>query len=368
VKSSHFDALRPICPVCRAGGASAASPLVLAAVPGEDDVIEGMLHCSNTACRREYPIIDGIPLLVADLRTFVRDQLPAILARDDLSEATETLLGDCCGPGSTFDATRQQLSSYAWDHYAAGDPDEPESREPGCLSDQAATGGVRPGSADRLLRQGIEMIGARPAGPVLELGCSVGGCIGTLEEATGELVLGVDLNYAMLRTAADVLRGRSVRYPRRRVGLVYDRREFATRRPKRADVWACDAEDMPLADASVSLVACLNLLDSVRSPLALLASIRRLLVPGGFAILGCPYDWTASVTAPEQWIGGHSQRGPGRGASDATLRDLLTPGAHPASLDGLDLYAERDDALWHVRLHQRSTIVYRVHLLVVRAS
>jgi hypothetical protein len=80
-------------------------------------VIEGVLVCSNRECMGEYPIIDGVPIIVSDLRTYVSQNIMPILSRSDLSETMETLLGDCCGPGSAFDSHRQHVSTYAFDHY-----------------------------------------------------------------------------------------------------------------------------------------------------------------------------------------------------------------------------------------------------------
>src|SRR5205823_5523693 len=114
-------------------------------------ILEGALHCTNENCLREYPIVDGIPLIVTNIRQYVADHILAIYGRRDLSDFLESMLGDCCGPGSVFDQTRQQLSSYAWDHYADLDPNEPE-------------GEPRPGSMLRTLQVGRPLANAVPPG------------------------------------------------------------------------------------------------------------------------------------------------------------------------------------------------------------
>src|SRR5438445_13898194 len=133
------------------------------------------------------------------------------------------MVGDCCGPGSRFDQTRQHLSCYAWDHYADLDQKEPKA-EP------------RPGSMLKTLEIGCALAASvlmdapiTPAtfqGAVLDAGCSVGRGTFALAQRTDDLVLGVDLSLPMLRLAGEVLRNGRVRYPRRRVGLVHERREF----------------------------------------------------------------------------------------------------------------------------------------------
>ena len=151
--------------------------------------------------------------------------------------------------------------------------------------------------------------------------------------------------------------------------MAYDRREFPvpTDAGENVDFWACDATALPLAAGQAALIVALNVLDSTTSPLALLGAIAAALAPGGQAIIACPYDWSASVTPMEGWLGGHSQRGPGQADAALLLRSLLT-GKHPQAIAGLKLVAELDDLPWHVRLHDRSTTHYRVHLVVATKS
>jgi len=354
MRRHHFDTLRPVCPVCRAGG-SGEKPLALVSVFAEENghVIQGLLRCPNPACLREYPILDGIPLLLANLRGYVTGAIDQINAREDLDPVIEGLLGDCCGPGSSYDTTRQHLSTYAWDHYGDLDP--------------AETGEPRPGSVLRVLERGLELAGDLPVGPILDLGCAVGRSSFALAGDSDRLVLGVDLSFPMLRLATEALRRGRVRYPRRRVGVVYDAREIPVSFPRveAVDFWAADVIDLPFDAGTFAAVIGLNVLDCVTSPHDLLASLPRLLKPGGKAILSTPYDWSPHATPIEAWLGGHSQRGENAGASEPVLRALLTPGAHPAAIEGLRIVAEEPDLPWRVRLHERSSVEYRVALVVV---
>ena len=295
----HFESLRPVCPICRRDGGELRHLLLATILKREGDVIfEGMLLCPSPSCQREYPIIDGVPLLLANLRGFLAENLHHIMARDDLSATMESVLGDCAGPGSSFDVARHQVGSYARDHYGLYDPAEPD-------------GEPRPGATARLLRRGVELAGALPAGPLLDLGCSVGGTSFALAEQSGRLVLGVDLNLAMLRVAASALHRGVVQYPRKRTGVVYDRRRLDVQLAcaEQVDFWACDATALPLAEQTFAGVAALNLLDCVPAPRELLVEIERVLVPSGKAVLASPYDWSPQATPLEAWLGGHSQRG-----------------------------------------------------------
>lgn len=350
MRAGIFSALRPVCPVCRS------APLAVAAAVREDgdDLLEGILACSNPDCRREYPVIDGIPVLVAGIRAWMAASVLQVLERGDLSPELESLLGDAAGPGSALDTSRQHLSAYAWDHY--GDLD-PEEQHPS------------PGSAARLLEHALDLAGEIPEGPVLDVGCAVGRTTFLLAERTGRPAVGIDLNFGMLRVASRVLREGRVRYSRRRVGLVYDRRDFAADLPGRgnADFWCCDAAALPFADRTFALAASLNVLDCVASPRDALAELARVLAPDGRALLATPYDWSPGATPVEAWLGGHSQRGPHRGASEPVLRTLVA-GGHPASVPGLAIVAEEPALPWRVRLHDRSAVEYAVHLLVARAT
>ncbi len=225
------------------------------------------------------------------------------------------------------------------------------------------------GSVVRVLERGLDLGAEIPEGPLLDLGCAVGRTTFELAARTGRLVLGVDLSYAMLRLAARVLREELVRYPRRRVGLVYDRRDFPASFPsaENVDFWACDALALPFPIGSFAAIVGLNVLDCVQSPHDLLASLPRLLADNGKAILSTPYDWSPNATPVEAWLGGHSQRGENAGASEPVLRALLTPGAHPASVEGLRIVAEEPSLSWRVRLHDRAVMEYRVHLVTAES-
>jgi SAM-dependent methyltransferase len=167
----------------------------------------------------------------------------------------------------------------------------------------------------------------------------------------------------MLRLAAGVLRTGEVVYPRRRVGVVHDRRRFPARFPAApsVDFWACDAAALPFADGTFALATALNVVDCAAAPAAVLASVACALAPGGKLVVSTPYDWSTAATPIEGWLGGHSQRGPDAGASEPLLRALLD-GRHPGTVAGLRALGEAEIP-WRVRLHDRSVVIYRVHVL-----
>jgi SAM-dependent methyltransferase/uncharacterized protein YbaR (Trm112 family) len=342
----------------REESAASSKKMTAAASPAPDSLIlEGILTCTDPACMAEYPILDGIPLLVPDVRGFIARNASAILDRSDLSEPLESLVGDCCGPQSEFDLRRQHLGSYAFDHYGDLDPRERSADNP-----------AAPGSVRGLLHRGMQEAVPIPSGPILETGCAVGRTTLELAQSTEDLVLGVDLNFDMLRLASRALSRGIVRYPRRRIGMVYDRREFPVSFPEahRVDFWACDATALPTVSREFALVVSLNLLDCVGSPVDHLREIGRVLTPEGRAILCTPYDWSPAATPVEGWIGGHSQRSVYQGDAEPLLRRLLAEGdAH--GIDRLDIRHE-STVPWSVRVHERAAMRYRSHLVILEKT
>ncbi len=357
MRRRHFHAFAPICPVC-AGAKRGEHPLRLAGIHGQvdDDVRAGILHCSEPSCQHEYPIIDGIPLIVPDLRRLLAERGVELLLREDLDADLESLIGDALGPDSWFDAARQVVSTYGWDGYADLDPVEAAPRPAGPV----------PGGARRCLDRLLALAAPEQVTRVLDLGCAAGRTSFELAARYPDgLVLGVDIHLGLLRLAQHAAAGR-VAYSRRRIGIVYDQRRFPVRLAgaERVDFWACDALALPFAAATADLAAALNLLDCVADPPRLLAGLAAVVRTGGRILLATPYDWSPRATPLETWIGGHSQRGEYAGGGEAFLRTLLG-GPHLRAARGLTLLAEEPDFPWQTRLHERSAVAYRTHLLAL---
>lgn len=304
-------------------------------------------------------MVDGIPILVPDVRSYVEQNLFHLTSRRDHSESIESLIGDAVGQGSAFDATRQHLSTYGWGHYSDLDPD-------------AGTEQGTPWTVTECLARSLETQEEPRSvdAPVLDIGCSVGRTAFDLAGYTEGLVLGVDVNFAMLQVGADILRTGRVRYPLRRVGVVYDRIDFPASfaGAERVDFWACDAMALPFEPGSFGFATAFNVLDCVASPRDFLDAAADLLRPGSRIILSTPYDWSVNVTPMQAWIGGHSQRAHGRGASEPFLRTLLTAGAHSHSSDRLRIQVEIDHVPWRARLHGRSEVEYSVHVITAERT
>jgi SAM-dependent methyltransferase/uncharacterized protein YbaR (Trm112 family) len=356
MKLAHFEAFAPRCPVCLGAGRRP-EPLVIAHVAErrEAEIIAGTLHCPS--CQHEYPVLDGIPVIVADLAALLGQRGIELMLRRDLDPQIESLLGDAIGPDSWFDAMRQVQSTYGWDGYGDLDPEEPPD-----------AAGPLPGAARRCVARLLALAGPpeTPMRRVLDLGCAAGRSSFALAQASPQaLVLGLDTHLGLLRLAQSASHGH-VSYPRRRIGLAYDRRRFdvSLEGAERTDFWACDATCLPLLPAQADLCMALNLLDCVANPRLLLEELARVTRTDGRILLATPYDWSTRATPVAAWLGGHSQRAEHRGAGEAFLAALLSGPAEHA-IEGLSLSAEQADFPWHTRLHQRSAVVYSTHLTVL---
>jgi SAM-dependent methyltransferase/uncharacterized protein YbaR (Trm112 family) len=353
MKLQHFELLQPVCPGCRQRSADTLWPLrIESRLRGYGEVLlEGRLTCSNPQCLAEFPVIDGVPVLVPDVAGYVANHLGAITRRADLTREMVSLIGDCCGPASEYDTQRQQLSTYGWSHFADLDPTASGSKD---AAGQNFLG---------LLDAALSLCGDRPPGPVIDIGCGPGRSSWQLAERYGTQVLGIDLNFSFLRVAQEILNTGRVHIDRRKIGLAYEAREFIVDLPasEQVDFWCCDALALPFSPEQFSVANCLNVLDCVHSPVELLQELQRGLAPGGWLVASSPYDWSGNATSPSSWIGGHSDRGELHGAAEPLLRKLLTPGEHPQSLEHFRWHAESESIDWTIRIHDRSQVKYQVH-------
>jgi SAM-dependent methyltransferase/uncharacterized protein YbaR (Trm112 family) len=333
----HFDSLRPVCPVCRTPRGKD-HPLRIGQVAKEEqgEILEGSLICTNVACQREHPILDGIPVIVTDGSSWLANQIFSVFRRDDLSDFTLSMLGDLSGNQSALDRERSNNSIYAHSHWAPAEP-----------------------SYLQLLEALNPLLPSEPQGIWLDAGCSLGRGVFELARRTRHLTVGVDLNFSMLRLAQSIRRKARVSYELRRVGLVYDRIDYPLPFYPLAETsfWCADVAAMPFPDACFDGAIALNMLDCVASPLGLLVEAGRLLKPGAPAVFSTPFDWSVGASTPAAWLGGHSQRSsPGMGSSVEFFRAIL-----PQVDTGLQLAAELDGLTWRLRTNERSITEYNVY-------
>ena len=355
MRIAHFETLKPVCPRCQADRQTK-PPLILVDVTRQqgDMIVDGALRCSDKRCSQHYPIIDGIPIIFYNLQQYINENFYHITVRNDLSVMAEAVLGDVSGPGSEFNRMRHYLSMYSWDHY--GDKESPEKTQH--LFEKAP-----PGSLVKCLNAGLTLLKNKPGAPMIDIGCAVGRCSFELAAHNPGLVLGVDLNFSLLRIAQRILRDKRISFPLKRTGVVYDRHDYEISfdHQDQVDFWACDALALPFENESFYFANALNIFDAVSSPRRLLMSIRDMLVSGGNAILATPYDWTPT-TPMQNWVGGHTQLGPDNGKPESLVRQMLAADQNPRTIRNFSLVGEIENYPWELRVHDRHTASYSVHI------
>lgn len=325
-----------VCPACRTRTADRID--VQSLEPSPDG---NFLLCP---CGRRYPIIDGVPLILASPANYLRSEPTSIIERDLPAAVIAELIAD--GPDDApYPRLVEHLSIYLdahWGDRATPPPDGPAAHSPG---------------ASALIAKIAERSGERVELAV-ELGCSTGRMVAELA-AGAQHVIGVELQHAAIRRARRLLGGETVEYPRRVVGRHYvpaATSAGALAVPAERRLLVCgDALDPPLVPGAFDRVVALNLLDSVPSPAQLLSVVDGLCKSGGEVILASPYAWQSGVLVDEERIGGADPA--------AWLVEQLRRG------EGLSApYVIEDEAelAWALRRDARTCVSYSIHYVRAR--
>ena len=180
------------------------------------------------------------------------------------------------------------------------------------------------------------------------------------------LTLGIDVNFAMLHAASQIMRKGHFKYARRDVGTVYRQRtiEFQAENADLVDFWAADALALPFKDEQFGRIHSMHVLDAVTDPILHISEMARTLSDDGKMGILCPYDWSPNVTEFKNWVGGSAQMGALEGRSEDTLHWIIKDtNARPDSRD-LIIIDEAESLPWLLRIHSRAVMHYTSHLTV----
>ncbi|MCS6915069.1 MAG: methyltransferase domain-containing protein [Myxococcales bacterium] len=337
-----------VCPVCRVRNECGRQMYTLslrAALRTTEDgqVLQGVLGCDNPACQRSYPIVDGIPVVVADLAAWLTGQIVHVV-EGELHPELQALLAGAGPDDAVYARLCEHLSIYLDAHW--GDRAQPPPVPPGFPV--SPFGFAAP--AERLAERA-----SVPVERAVDLGCSVGR--GVAELARGaRICVGVDLHLGALRRARRLLSGERLAYGRRTIGRHYRTAIAVAGDLAMPATFICaDVLDPPLVPGSFDRVAALGVLDSVRAPVQLLSVLDGLCRPGGEVLLGSPYAWQSGIVEEQGRLGDADPA--------ADLRRRLESG------DGLEasyIIEEEADLPWWLRRDDRSAQAYILHYLRAR--
>ncbi|MBM76196.1 MAG: hypothetical protein CMK59_12405 [Proteobacteria bacterium] len=357
MRLKHFHAYQPICPNCQSQYSQAhkLELQIRSMHPNMSDwVEEGQLFCRG--CRSLYPILKGIPIIVPDPSNYLKNSVLHALWPEDESFFFQQWVGECSGPNSAFELSRNYLSTYGWSHY--------NDVNPSSTSADTSSG----------LCEIAKAINLKSSGLTLDLGCSVGRLSFEWAKNTSDLTsshseplcLGIDLNYSMVQFAQRILKTSTVQYGERAVGTTYRWVDFKYEFPntEHLDFWVADVLSLPFSSESIDQQSSLNLLDCVADPIRHLQELNRVQKRGhGKYTIVTPYDWSGQATEYSKWIGGQAQMSAFGGSSQRELSWLMSKSSPYPDLCDAQIVRTVEKIPWRIRIHDRSTMHYQVHLV-----
>ena len=291
-------------------------------------------------CGRRYPIVDGVPIIMASPADYLRNEIATVVERDLAPEVAALLIET--GPDEApYARLLDHLSVYLDAHW--GDRAEPSE------------GFGAHGLVDRIAARASDRVER-----AVELGCSAGRIVAELA-AGADHVVGLDLQFGIVRRARSLLDGTTLAYGRRIAGRHYDAVRITPGDravPESRRTLLCgDALDPPLIPGMFGRVVALNLLDSVAHPRRLLSVIDGLCARGGEVILSSPYSWQSNVLHEDERFGGDDP-------ATELVRILRTGQGLGARYE----IEEEADVTWTLRRDARSTVAYRTHFVRARKT
>jgi len=317
----------------------------------------GMLACST--CQAQYPVIAGIPILLAKPFAYLRENFSIIdrylkyagtpipqVVKKHLFQVFLTMLRT---PNEPVVQSRKGYEPHFLScmlqrfltYYQTYVADEWSEDFPLALPRPE-----QPDSLSGTLRAWLDAYAAE-AKRGLDLGCNLGGY--TFEMAGRQIEsYGVDVSFEALHQAMLAARGRGYRF------TAGDKHIHKPLEFHKAPCFTIgSAESLPFTDDSFDVVLSVNIVDILPQPQRMLTEIRRCLRPGGTVILTTPFMYFGEGTlALLDTYSGQLEQG---------LKQLCR--SH-----GFTIAAEKDDIIWRLNEYARKIVLYRAYGLVLRAG
>ena len=344
------DRIELICPGCRRHGSKGIIqfPLKIAKVFHweRDHILEGILECTGAHCRRTYPIIDGVPVLLKDICGWWNSVKTGFCGEWGHSSEIRAFFKSLgCQERETLQE-QCQLGSIIECHYDA--PMNPPALPAGLGDPQ-----VFWNTAAEIIRS----VGDGPYHCALDLGCAVGRFTGELSRMS-DLAVGIDTNFKAVAFAAELHRYGRATWARRIRGRWFEKSRITATPRQNVCFLVADALNPPFAAAGFDLVAGLNLLDSVRLPLVLLGQMDALLNDTGKLMVSSPYEWRPDICDPSEWLEAENLE------ASVVVRRILRGAIRPETGFHYKILQERDWIPWILRNHNRYWSLFFVHMML----
>ncbi|MDR3580827.1 MAG: 5-histidylcysteine sulfoxide synthase [Oryzomonas sp.] len=161
----------------------------------------------------------------------------------------------------------------------------------------------------------LEVMGDRPKGRALDLGCAVGRASFELARGGFQRVTGLDFSTRFFRLAARMQDEGYLRYAFPEEGEILSFHEISLtdlgleKVRERVEFSQADACNLPEKFTGYDLVLAANLIDRLYSPRRFLSTIHEHINPGGLLVITSPYTWLEAFTKKEEWLGGYRDAG-----------------------------------------------------------
>ena len=352
MRKDLIEKIEFICPRCRHGSDEGVIQVSLELDQimkrAGDFILEGFFVCSNSDCGCKYPILNGVPIILKDIKGWWQSEKSSLsVVASDPPEMREYFDRLSHSEPSSH-AERSLISSYMDLHYGTF---------------EASTVPLASWIDPKEFWEKVVGIAKPEVGEIysrsLDLGCSVGRY--TFELARfSELAIGMDLKFSKVSRAALLHRNNKVSYEQRKHGRCFEEIETTYLLPQNVMFLVSDALDPPFKAGSFDLVAALNLIDNVKLPLVLIGQMDALLRKDGSLLLGAPYEWQTDICDPEEWLETDDMDSP------EMLKSLLEGKLIPQMGLKYEILEEIFDLPWLFRHHNRHWSLFLVHLLKAR--
>jgi len=359
MRKDLFDLVPLKCPFC---GASLAM-LKVHAMRG-DEIEEALLQCKSLRCRRVYPVISSIPVLIADLSAYIPTQA-GLLKRLEGGDQTDAFTADLeryCGvsalsfsrPSAEEEkAHKMSLAYYLLRQY---------SRH---VIPADGLEGLIPVRRDSALYGIDEIIGKIPCigGVAVDFGCAAGRFVFELA-AAADFSLGLDCSFDLVESALRIQRESrlSFEFSGEKGELRPATINFEAGEAGRSSGFiVADVLAPVLPEGSLSVASALNIITEHAKPVKTLVSIDRALKSGGYLLFGSTYNWMAKIDDEllQSFMRSHA-------SYEELFRAVLAGDVSPAPLSGVYSIVDERDIPFYAYIEKRRYMLYVMDFLLCR--